>query len=155
MTRNKSYGTLGDKSTGDVAVDGLLAGLLAGLIMGVFLVTADWMAGIGPVETLSRFDPGVNASPVVGGLFHLALSGLYGVVFALGFRLLIRLRPGIGQWGWLVGAAYGVGLWLAAQAVLVTGFNEALGTVPTYLFALAHILYGVVLGLSLARIEHV
>ncbi len=155
MTRESSYSEQRDKTTGDVAVDGLLTGLLAGVVMGVFLVAADWVAGISPAETLSRFDPGAGASPLAGGLFHLALSGLYGVVFALVFRVLVRRWPALGRFGWLLGAVYGLLLWSAAQAVLVTGFNESLGAVPTTLFALAHVLYGAVLGLSLARVEHV
>lgn len=154
MTKESSYTEQRDKTVGDVAVDGLLSGLLAGLVMGVFLILADWAAGISPAATLSRFDPAAGASPVVGGLFHLALSGLYGVVFALVFRVLMRRWPELGRFGWLIGAGYGVLLWLAAQAVLVTGFNETLGSVPTLLFALAHVLYGAVLGLSLSRVEH-
>jgi uncharacterized BrkB/YihY/UPF0761 family membrane protein len=104
---------------------------------------------------LSRFDPAAQSSPLVGGLLHLALSGLYGVVFALLFRVLLKRRPVAVRWAWLVGAGYGVVLWLAAQAVLLTGLNASLGAVPTTLFALAHVLYGAMLGLSLARVEHV
>ena len=153
MTRERSYSEQRDKTAGDVAVDGLLSGLLAGLVMGVFLVLADWLAGISPAETLRRFDPAASASPIVGGLFHLALSGLYGVVFALVFRVLVGRWPALGRFGWLLGAVYGVALWLGAQAVLVTGVSEALGDVPTALFALAHVLYGAVLGVTLARVE--
>lgn len=155
MTKDSSYIGRRDKTAGDVAVDGLLAGLLAGLMMGVFLVLADWLAGISPAATLSRFDPAANASPVVGGLFHMALSGLYGVVFALVFRVVLRRWPALGRYGWLLGAAYGLVLWLVAQAVLVTGISGSLGDVPALLFALAHVLYGAVLGLTLARMEHV
>jgi hypothetical protein len=153
MNNKSGYTATRDKSVGDVAVDGLLTGLLAGVLMGVFLVAADWMAGINPAETLSRFDPGVGTSPLAGGLFHLALSGLYGVVFALVYRVLVRRWPALGRLGWLLGAAYGLLLWSAAQAVLVTGFNASLDAVPAMLFALAHVLYGAVLGLSLARVE--
>lgn len=153
MTRESSYLKRRGKTAGDVAVDGLLSGLLAGLLMGVFLVLADWLAGISPADTLSRFDPAANAQPLVGALVHLALSGLYGVVFALVFRLLLRRWPRLGRFGWLLGAAYGLLLWLAAQAVLLTGINEALGELPALLFALAHVLYGAVLGLTLGRLE--
>jgi hypothetical protein len=155
MTKDSSYTERHNKTAGDVAVDGLLAGLLAGAVMGVFLVVADWLAGISPADTLSRFDPAAQSSPLVGGLLHLALSGLYGVVFALLFRVLVKRRPVVVRWAWLVGAGYGMVLWLAAQAVLLTGLNASLGTVPTALFALAHVLYGAMLGLSLARVEHV
>lgn len=153
MTKESNYVAQREKTAGDVAVDGLLSGLLAGLVMGVFLVLADWTVGINPAETLRRFDPAANASPVVGALFHLALSGLYGVVFALVFRVVMRRWPAVSRYGWLLGAAYGAALWLGAQTVLVTGVSDALVDVPTALFALAHVLYGAVLGLALARVE--
>lgn len=153
MTRENSYLQQRDKSAGDVAVDGLLAGLLAGLVMGAFLVVADWIAGISPAETLGRFDPGAETSAFVGTLFHLALSGLYGVVYALVFRVLVRRWPAIGRYGWLLGAGYGFLLWLGAEAAFVGGLNTAVGAIPTTLFILAHVLFGAVLGLVLARLE--
>jgi hypothetical protein len=153
MTKDSSYAERHNKMAGDVAVDGLLAGLLAGVVMGVFLVLADWLAGISPADTLSRFDPAAEGSPLVGGLLHLALSGLYGVAFALLFRVLLKRWPAVGRWAWLVGVGYGLVLWLGAQTVLVTGISEELGNVPALLFALAHVLYGAVLGLMLARLE--
>lgn len=153
MTRESSYVALRHKSAGDVAVDGLLAGLFAGVVMGVFLVAADWLTGIPPAETLRRFDPGAGASPLVGGLFHLAVSGLYGVVFALVYRLLRRRWPRLARYGGVLGAGYGVLLWLGAQVVLVSGLNEALDAVPTVLFAVAHVVFGAALGLSLDRLE--
>lgn len=153
MTESKNY-TLGrQKSAGDVAVDGLLAGLLAGALMAALLVLAEFFAGTGVTETLGRFDPSGSGAPMAGVLFHLAVSGIYGVVFALVFRFLARRRPRLLRHGWLIGGAYGVLLWAAARFVFVSSFNNSLAETAALLFLLAHILFGLVLGLLLTRME--
>ncbi len=138
---------------GDVAVDGLLAGLLAGLVMGVFLVVVEMLAGVGFAQALARFDPGGNQSAVSGTLFHLAVSALYGVIGALLFRVVQRRRPAWTSWGWLLGGLYGLVLWAVAQLVLVPGVYNTADVIPPLLFGLAHLLFGLVLGLLLMRLE--
>lgn len=153
MNQRQNYASVEVKPVGDVAVDGLLAGLLAGLVMGAFLVSVELLAGVGVLEALARFDPGGNQSAVSGVLFHLAVSALYGVIGALLFRLVQGRRPSWTRWGWLFGAVYGLALWAVAQAILVPGVYDTADVVPPLLFGLAHLLFGLVLGLVLSRLE--
>ncbi len=152
MDRQPSY-VAGYKSVGDVAVDGLLAGLLAGLVMGAFLVVVEMLAGESFAQALARFDPGGGQSAVSGTLFHLAVSALYGVVGALLFRVVQRRRPSWASWGWLMGGLYGLALWVVARLVLVPGVYNTADVISPLLFSLAHLLFGLVLGLLLSRLE--
>ena len=137
-----------DTSAGDSAIDGLGGGLLAGLAMGVYLALAGWPGGEDPAQLFARFDLQAAPSPIVGGLIHLALSGVYGLVYGLLFWLLLRrLLAGRPAWaGAVTGAAYGLLLWLAADLILLPSANSMLQAVPGWAFATAHLLYGAILG---------
>jgi len=137
-----------ETSAGDSAVDGLFGGLLAGLLMAIFLIVVAWVGGEGPAQFLSRFDLQATPTPLLGGLIHLALSGVYGIAYGLAFWLLLRRGlAGKSIWmGALAGAVYGLLLWLAADLVLLPAANSALQAIPGWAFALAHIFFGALLG---------
>lgn len=139
------------KSIGDVAVDGLLAGMAAGVVMAAWLVLAGLLGGEGPVAVLGRFDPGAGGSPLIGALMHLAVAGFYGVGLALILRVLAGRRMAANRARWLLGAVYGLILWLAARLVVLPGLNQALGDIATLNFLGAHLLYGLLLGYLLGR----
>ncbi|MBI3359591.1 MAG: hypothetical protein HY023_00595 [Chloroflexi bacterium] len=142
----------GDKTTmGDAAVDGLIAGIGAGVLMAAVLIVAGLLVGDGPGVVLGRFDPGAAASPVTGGLMHLAVSGVYGALFGLGRRLMSGWPPLSRLPGWLIGLAYGLLLWAVAQALLPPGTESPLRELPALHFALAHAAFGLTLGLALPR----
>ncbi|MEK7277035.1 MAG: hypothetical protein AAB427_06780 [Chloroflexota bacterium] len=150
MTDNKPLAA--KKTTmGDAAVDGLIAGIGAGVVMAAVLVVAGLLTGDGPGVVLGRFDPGTAASPVTGGLMHLAVSGVYGALFGLGRRLISGWQPVSRLPGWLIGLAYGLGLWAVAQASLLSGAESPLQEVPALYFALAHAVFGLTLGLAMTR----
>ena len=133
-------------SIGDAAVDGLLNGVVAGIVMAIYLVISGVLTGVGLVATLSAFDLGQGTSPVRGALIHLAMAAIYGMVFSLIYRLIGRGRS-IGRGGnVIIGLAYGLLLWLITQIAFATGINVALGSLPTVHLAVAHVIYGVVLG---------
>lgn len=146
MANGTSFVTHQKKTIGDVAVDGLLAGMAGGLAMGVVLVLFGLLDDTGPLETLGRFDPANGGSAAIGGLLHLAVSGIYGVFFALGYHILSRRWPGMNRYGWWIGAIFGVGLWLAAQYIFLPGLDSALADLAPPYFALGHLVYGLVIG---------
>ena len=139
------------KSIGDVAVDGLLAGMAAGVVMALWLVLVGLLDGEGPAAILGRFDPGVGGSPLIGALMHLAVAGFYGVGLALILRLLAGRGMATNRAVWLLSAAYGLILWLAARLIVLPGLNQALGDIATFNLLGAHILYGLILGYLLGR----
>ena len=151
MANGTSFVTHRKKTIGDVAVDGLLAGMAGGLVMGVVLVLLVLLDGTGPLETLGRFDPANGGSAVIGGLLHLAVSGIYGVFFAIGYHFLGRRWPGLNRYSWLLGAIFGVGLWLAAQFIFLPGLNSALGDLAPLFFAVGHLVYGLVIGYLIGK----
>jgi hypothetical protein len=130
---------------GDTAVDGLLAGTGSGVVMAIYLVMAGLWLGEGFAVMLGRFDPGAAASPLVGGLAHLAMSAIYGILFALSWRLLLQRWLGRVPL-WLTGLAYGLILFLAATAVGLPLSDSPLREIPTLHFATAHVIYGAALG---------
>lgn len=138
------------RTFGDAAVDGLLAGGAAGLLMAVYLWLAGLALGYSAGTLFSRFDPGQTPSPVTGGLIHLAVSGVYGVLYGLGRRL-TAVWPGLRQVpGWLLGAAYGLVLLALAWTVVLPGTGSTVRELPLIHLAVAHLLYGLALG-ALAR----
>ena len=141
-----------DATIGDAAVDGLLAGFAAGLAMAAYLVAVHAVAGEGPAAILRRFDPSATASPLTGLLLHLAVAGVYGTLFGLGWRFTGRVRPSKVP-AWLWGLAYGLVLLLVAELIPLSGANSPLAEVSLVHFALAHAIYGLVLGYWIGREE--
>jgi len=137
------------QTASDAAVDGLVSGLLAGVAMGIFLLTAGLAQGESLVAVLGRFTiAGRAASPLSGVLLHLAVSAIYGIlcglVFWLGLRRRLAGRPA--AWGALPGALFGLLLWLAAEFVLIPASGSLAASFPAWQFALAHLLFGAILG---------
>ena len=107
-----------EKNVGDAAVDGLFAGILAGLGMAAYLVLSGLTGGTAPEVMVGRFDPGIDGGWLSGTLAHLAVSAVYGVIFAFLFSLLVRWRPAAQRFGWLVGLVYGLLLAALARGML-------------------------------------
>ena len=137
------------RSAGDAAVDGLLAGIGAGLLMAAYLVVAGLLSGNGPAEVLGGFDPGQSGSAVLGLLTHLAVSGIYGVLFAVAFRAITRRWPSARRLNWLFGLLYGALLFLVAQFIILpTGNSPMAGTAVPHV-VIAHLLFGLLLGVRI------
>lgn len=135
---------------GDAVVDGLLAGVGAGAAMAAYLIGIGWLVGEAPAAMLGRFAPGASGSPLVGLLAHLAVAGVYGALFGLSWRFVPSGWRG--RWSGLVaGSIYGLALFALAVTVLLPASASPLGEIPTLHFALGHFLYGVALGLLMAR----
>jgi hypothetical protein len=135
---------------GDAAVDGLLAGVAAGFAMAAYFVAVGLLAGDGMETILGRFAPGDTTSPLSGALMHLAVSGVYGLVFGLVRGLTARLWR-LRLPGWLTGSVYGLVLVALAEAVILPGTGLLLQEIPFVHFALAHIIYGLSLGYLVDR----
>ncbi len=135
---------------GDVAVDGLLNGLVAGFAMAFFLVLVAVLLGEMPGAVLSRFDPSPLPNAFRGGLMHLAVAAVYGAVFAVPIWL-ARAQihtPGITI---LAGVAFGLVLFCVGELVILPTSHSALRELPIWDFALAHLVYGLILGSLMGR----
>lgn len=132
-------------SAGDAAVDGLLGGLVAGLFMAAFLILAGLTMGAGPGMTMSHFDATEGTSPWVGSMLHLAVAGVYGLTFALLYRMVVKRVP-----GWLAGLIYGVILFAIARGVMPVSESFLLA-IPPWQFGVAHLVYGLVLGTMVGK----
>lgn len=138
---------------GDAAVKGLFNGFIAGIGMAIVLAVAGLLSGVPVTSTLERFTPISAGGPLAGVLAHLAVSGIYGMVFGLLWSSALRwLRLDSGLWqAILSGAAYGLLLWLVAQFVLLPTTGAAIGSLPAGQFLLAHLVYGLILGWLFGR----
>jgi hypothetical protein len=145
MSHKKEY-LVNRKSLGDAAVDGLYGGITAGVAMVIYLVLVGLLQGHAPGTMLSRFDPSDSGSALTGTLAHLAVAGVYGTIFGLLWHFLMSRRPTLQTYGWLIGLLYGLSLWLLAESLTMRGPGSALLTIPLLHFALAHAVYGLVLG---------
>jgi hypothetical protein len=132
---------------GDTAVNGLIVGSVAGILMAVYLVLAGLALGNSPATTLSQFARN-NESPLVGLITHLAVAAVYGILFALGWLWVGRKLPVA---VWMAGTLYGFGLWLLASSLLIGSTMPQLQAIPPLHFCLAHLVYGISLGIGLRR----
>jgi len=128
-------------TAGDAAVSGLLNGIVGGAAMAAYLLIALGIGGESPA--------GGAASPLAGAVSHLAMSAIYGVVFALIWRLIARRTPGRGL-AMLGGLIYAGILFAAAEFVLLPAANSPMLDIPVH-FGIAHVIYGLVLGLLTRR----
>ncbi len=139
------------KSAGDTAVDGLVAGLPAGLGMAIVLALTGLLSGRPPLVTLGYFDPAQAGNWLTGLLAHLAVSAIYGVVFALLMGIVGRIRP---SWQRLVvvwGAVYGLVLLAVAYGVWFTAVTAPLSQIAAWQMGASHVVYGLSLGLWLYK----
>ena len=150
MAESKSM-ERGNRSLGDSAVDGLFGGAIAGVFMGIYLVIGGLINGEGPGTVMGHFSPSEGGSPLLGSLAHLAASAVYGAIFALMLGQIGRIRPSLLRFSWLLGAGYGLGLWLAAEFVILPAVDSPLQLIPPIQFALSHLVFGLVLGAAVGR----
>ena len=140
-------------SIGDAAIDGLLNGALAGLAMVVYLLVYAWFSGVGLLNMLVLFAPSADLGAMAGLLAHLAVSGIYGAVFGMGYAVLLR-RRGYSPPTWvhaMIGAAYGLLLLVVARLILLPATGSQMQEIPLIHLAIGHLLYGAVLGLFMYR----
>ena len=134
-------------TTGDAAVGGLFHGLVAGLAMAAYIAVVGLLQGIGPLAIWSRLG-GTLENPLTGLLAHLAVSGVYGVIWGLLWRPLHRRLPQVPAW--LAGLVFGLILMMIAQVAVAT-LNPLLMDIGLAHRAGAHLIYGLVLGLLTGR----
>ena len=132
--------------------------------------------GQDPLRILSGFDIGQWASPVQGAVLHLAAAAIYGVMFSVATRTILRGRPALrghaplatGEWvarqahavgqvsisRWVsgsIGLAYGLLLWLIAPSLSRGSVDALLRVVMPAHILIAHLVYGLIIGLLTSR----
>lgn len=138
------------KTTGDRAVDGLLAGLVGGLVMAAYLLLISLIGEEGPAMMFGRFVPDGQGSAVVGVLLLLAIAAICGALFGFAHSLFGRLWPRRLPL-WPVGVAYGLLLLLAARLIVLPTTGASFNEISTWHLALTNGLYGLVLGWLVGR----
>lgn len=140
--------SLREMRVGDAAVEGLLNGIIAGLVMGVVVIAIEMVAGANPFQVLTYFSVAADASPLLGLFTHVAVSGIYGVIFGIAAMLIarqIRVSSNLGVWLG-VGIVYGLLILGIAKAIVLPQTTSPLRDLPIWAFGIAHIVYGVALG---------
>lgn len=130
----------------DTLINGLVGGILAGLGMLAWLLLAGLLAGEAPQALIARFViPGQQPNPVSSIFLHLGVSAVYGGIFGALLRLLPRsARSTAGRL--VAGLAYGLLLYLLADAILLPATASPLAQTAAPALASAHLAYGALLG---------
>lgn len=132
-----------NSSLSDQAVSGLFGGLLGGLAMALVIALFSLSYGQG-LAFLGYFSTETAAAPLQGVLMHLAVAGVYGMLYQL-----LRHWLGLGRLkipGVLVGLVYGVLLWAVAVTVLLPAARSIMLSIAWPAFFFGHVAYGLVLG---------
>lgn len=142
-----------DITTGDAAVDGLVGGVLGGVLMAAYLELIGLVTGEGLGVMLNRFNPQEGDPLLIAFLLHLAVAGVYGILYGVLYRALtlirkdlLAVRPSV-----IIGSVYGVLLLLLARGVLLPESGSALMEIPLLHFGLAHLIFGISIGLLTFR----
>ncbi len=145
--------TYREMTLGDAAVDGLLNGILGGFVMAVIIVGVETLAGVFPLAVLSYFAISNDASPFAGLFTHVAISGIYGAIFGIiAIPLSRRFAKPHNTVLWLVaGALFGLLVFAVAEGIILPRTVSPLRELPLWVFALAHLAYGIVLGWLTSR----
>lgn len=140
-------------SFSEAAVEGLFAGALAGLAMAAYLSATALLRGEGLVSLFNRFAQSQASEPLAGLLMHLAVSGIYGILFGILWALALHVRglEPLFRHATLFGILYGLVLFLLAWNFLLPASNSQLLSIPFFDFGLAHVIYGAVLGFITQR----
>ena len=133
------------RKAGDRAVDGLLPGIAAGVVMIGYLVLNGLMNGVRVSQMLANFSP-AGDSAFSGLLTHLAVSSVYGLLFSLLVGRLDGRRVILAG-----GLLYGLVLFAVGNALLIPIMMEALANFGSLALLVAHLLYGVTLGVIFMR----
>lgn len=135
-------------TVGDAAVEGLVYGIIAGLAMALFVVLMEFLSGVAPTTALGYFDWGGSDSPWVGAFTHIAVSGMYGLAFGVLTMSVARafgVRLTLGKW-LALGIVYGALLFGIAEWIVLPRTNSPLREMSPWAFAVAHLIYGGLLG---------
>ena len=128
-------------SLSETAVEGLFAGLVGGIAMLLYLLAAGLLSAEAASTTLGRFSIQAPPNPLQGALLHLAVSAIYGLIFGMVWSLLGRRAS-----SWVVAALFALVIYLLAQFVLLPSTGSGLLQIAPAHFALAHLVYALVLG---------
>ena len=135
-TQFKDRGTLGE-----MAVEGLFAGIAAGIVMLLYLMVSGMLSGDAASVMPGRFSIQVPPNPLQGALLHLAVSGIYGMLFGILWSLV-----GGRVSSWPAGLLYALVIYLLGRFVLLPGAGSPLLEIAPLHFAIAHLVYGLGLG---------
>ena len=108
----------------------------------VFLLASGLLAGEAPGLILSRFSIQTPANPIQGAFVHLAVSATYGMIFGMIWSLAGRRFS-----SWAVALLFAMAIYLLARFVILPANGSQLREIAPLPFALAHLVYGLVLGL--------
>lgn len=144
---------------------GVGLGIAAGVVFGLIEMVASAMMGMSPLAPLRMFasvvlgqsalqTAAVGSTALVGVIVHLALSGIYGALYALAVgRLGADTRTSIGTQA-MLGIVYGVALWFVNFQIIAGVAYPWFATAPQGLQLILHALaFGLPLGLLYAGSE--
>ena len=146
-------GNISEKNSnlGTLAADGLIYGLVGGIAMFISLALFALFVGVTPGSPLEIFSVEGVASPWQGLLGHLSISATYGALFGALIWPIKSYLVSRELFIWLAGLLFAVILLLVAQLAVFPTTSSPVEAFPTWQWAFAHGIYGLVLGGLFAR----
>lgn len=149
---------------GDLARGGVVGGLAGGIILAMFMMIVTGLKGVGLLRPLylvaATFHSqwamvkGVEIFPILVGLmFHMMNSAIFGLIFALVLGAILRERSAVVTMWVVGGVVWGLILFIVNQYVILPLVDPAMAMgAATVLFwwIVAHLMYGFVLGVLVA-----
>ncbi|MBI4308100.1 MAG: hypothetical protein HY684_04775 [Chloroflexi bacterium] len=129
---------------------GVVAGLIAGMVMAIVVMMVTAFSGMGLFagpemigQTLLRGQSGAGVT-VVGLMVHMMNSAIFGIIWGLIWRGIAKA----GGTAVIGGVVYGLVIWLVmTYAVLPILSSPVPGPILPVAWAMAHLMFGLVLGL--------
>jgi hypothetical protein len=135
---------------------GLIGGIVGGMAMGMWMMLYYWGTGRGfwsPVGYIGHFivrnsaDITAPGQVLAGGVLHMMTAMVLGAFVGAAFPSAPRVEA------MTRGVAVALGVWVGMQFVVLYFFDRVAfdGIIP-WAFAVGHVLYGAMLGLTLALV---
>jgi hypothetical protein len=125
---------------------GILGGLVATVVLSAIMMMKDAMGVMPQLNIIQMLATMMGVSAAIGWVMHFMIGGLWGLLFALAYRVVpggSHVRKGI---------VFGIGAWLMMMVAVMPMagaglFGMAMGMMAPVMTLMLHIIFGAVLGL--------
>ena len=129
---------------------GILGGLIATVVLSAIMMMKDAMGVMPQLNIIQMLATMMGVSTTIGWVVHFMIGGVWGLLFALAYRVV----PGSSQVR--KGIVFGIGAWfmmmVAVMPMAGAGlFGMAMGMMAPVMTLMLHIIFGAVLGVVHGR----
>lgn len=125
---------------------GILGGIVATVVLSVLMMVKGAMGVMPQLDIIHMLAMMMGVSTAIGWLVHFMIGAIWGLLFALGYRII----PGGNNV--LKGIVFGIGVWVLMMVMVMPMagaglFGMNMGIMAPMMTLVLHIIFGAVLGL--------